>query len=74
MNPRERGEAWTGDGYGTMRYDLFCHARKRIEEALQHGYHCEAIAICESVIVFQKNNFTAVLFTQVRPQPGVSSW
>ena len=50
MTERLRGEAYTGKGYGTLRYRLFVRARKRIESSIRRGYFCEAIAICESVI------------------------
>jgi hypothetical protein len=50
MPRKERGVAWEGQGYGTMRFQLFLHAKDRIEEALEQGFYCEAIAICESVI------------------------
>jgi hypothetical protein len=47
---RLRGEAFTGKGYGTLRYHLFKNARDHIETCIREGYHCEAIAIIESVI------------------------
>lgn len=45
-----RAEAFSGHGYGTLRYNLFKHAEERIEQSIQEGYYCEAIAITESVI------------------------
>jgi hypothetical protein len=47
---RQRGEAYSGEGYGTLRYNLFRAARDHIESSIKAGYHCEAIAIIESVI------------------------
>ncbi len=47
---RVRAEAYSGHGYGTLRYNLFKHAEERIEQSIQEGYYCEAIAIIESVI------------------------
>jgi hypothetical protein len=47
---RLRGEAFTGKGYGTLRYHLFKNARNRIETCIREEYYCEAIAISESVI------------------------
>lgn len=47
---RMRPEAFSGHGYGTLRYNLFRQAKKRIERSIKEGYYCEAIAIIESVI------------------------
>lgn len=50
MTPECFAPAYSGDGYGTMRRNLFESARMHIEGAIEQGYYCEAIAICESVI------------------------
>lgn len=47
---RLRAQAYSGHGYGTLRYNLFRQAEKRIERSIKEGYYCEAIAIIESVI------------------------
>ncbi len=47
---KRRGEAYSGAGYGTLRLRLFENARQHIEKSIAEGYHCEAIAIIESVI------------------------
>lgn len=49
-NQRIRVEAYSGQGYGTLRYNLFRSAEQHIEKSIQEGYFCEAIAIIESVI------------------------
>ena len=45
---RKRGTAYTGRGYGTLRYMLQQNAKRRIEVSLREGYYCEAITIIES--------------------------
>lgn len=47
---RIRGVAFSGKGYGRLRLHLFTHARYHIEQCINHNYHCEAIAVIESVI------------------------
>jgi hypothetical protein len=47
---RIRAEAFTGQGHGKLRYELFSSAKHRIESSMAHGYYCEVIALCESVI------------------------
>lgn len=47
---RERGEAFEGKGYGTLRYQLLVRAKSHIEQSIEQGYYCEAIAIIESAI------------------------
>jgi hypothetical protein len=47
---RIRGQAYEGKRYGSLRYQLYVAAKKRIEECIQTGYYCEAITIIESVI------------------------
>lgn len=47
---RDRGEAYTGAGYGSLRRHLQQHARDQIELSLSNGFFCEAIALCESII------------------------
>lgn len=47
---RRRGEAYTGKGYGTLRYDLFVHSRDHIIHCINHGYYLEATAVIESII------------------------
>ena len=49
-SPRLRAEAYSGKGYGALRYHLFESARQHIEQSIKEGYYCEAIAIIESVI------------------------
>lgn len=48
--PRLRAEAYSGKGYGTLRYHLFERAAQHIEASIAAGYYCEAIAIIESII------------------------
>lgn len=50
METRKRAQAFTGKGYGSLRYQLFVAAKDRIEKSIKAGYFCEAIAISESVI------------------------
>lgn len=47
---RVRGEAFTGKGHGTLRYQLFMRAKRQIESSMAAGHYCEVIALCESVI------------------------
>jgi hypothetical protein len=47
---RRRGEAYTGKGHGTLRYELFTRAKRRIEASMASGHYCEVIALCESII------------------------
>lgn len=50
MANRKRGEAFSGDGYGTRRRMLFERARLQIECSIEHGFYCEAITLSESII------------------------
>lgn len=47
---QKRSQATATEHCGTLRYNLFKHAEERIEQSIQEGYYCEAIAIIESVI------------------------
>ena len=47
---RMRAEAFSGQGYGSLRYNLFKNAGHHIEKSIREGYFCEAIAVTESVI------------------------
>lgn len=47
---RERAEAYTGKGYGTQRYWLYCAAREHILVCIQRGVYLEAITLIESLI------------------------
>jgi hypothetical protein len=47
---RKRAEAYTGEGYGLQRYELFCHARQHIISCMKNGFYLEAITIIESII------------------------
>ena len=60
-NQRMRAEAYSGQGYGTLRYNLFKSAEKHIEKSIQEGYFCEAIAIIESVITDRLESWLSFL-------------
>lgn len=47
---RVRGEAYTGEGYGTLRYELFVASREHIIRSINEGYYLEATAVIESII------------------------
>src|SRR4051794_20891903 len=47
---RPRGKAYSGKGYGSLRYRLFKSAGPHIEKSVREGYYCEAITIIESVV------------------------
>jgi hypothetical protein len=48
---RKRGQALTGQGYGTLRYQLVVEAKSHIEASIRHSYYCEAIAIIECSVL-----------------------
>jgi hypothetical protein len=48
--PRKRALATTGTTVGRQRNDLYRSAWKRINEAIENGYHLEAITLIESLV------------------------
>jgi len=50
MAEQARGEAFSGNGYGTRRRMLYESARDQIERSIQSGFYGEAIALCESIL------------------------
>ena len=50
MAEQARGDAFSGNGYGTRRRMLYESARDQIERSIQSGIYGEAMALCESIL------------------------
>ena len=66
MGNQVRGEAFSGNGYGTRRRKLYESARDQIERSIQRGFYGEAIALCESILADRLESRLSFLQNQNR--------